>query len=158
MLTPDFRAEIAALLPQGAFLRRDRGGALYVTNAPALGADMGPAAEAWRALGFDVESAPPLMRLTPSSGRILDMERAPAPDLFAGSLRRFAGLPADGAVRAIFAEGVKCLEAGSSFDLFDRRLRQAAALALRCGGGGGLYACALVRYDLLNATRKDVLS
>ena len=153
MLIPDFRGEIRPLLPPGAFLRRDRGGALYVTNAPAAGPE---AAEKLRRtleeMGYGVTFDGPLLRIVPSAGRVAALERAaPAPpDAFSASLLRFAGEPAGPGALRLFARGVGCAETGRDFAGFDRSLRQAAALALRMGGGGGLYACALARHDALD--------
>ena len=130
----DLRALVAAQLPGGAFLRRDRGTALYVTNAPAKG---------WQGKidGFSVEQNGALARLTPDAGTM--QACGFAPDRLAVELERFRG--ASDAATVIFAACMKCAEAPdeTGFDRCDRMLRQAAAQAMRAGGGEGLYYCAL---------------
>ena len=74
-------------LPSGAFLRRDRGAALFITDAP---------------------------RHRPQSLRL-------------------------------FALGVRILDGESGAEAYDRLLRRRMAVCLR-SGGGGLYACALIKY------------
>lgn len=150
MLTPDFRGEIRPLLPAGAFLRRDRGDGLYVTNAPAFGAGRAVAL-ALESLGYCVSLDESRLGMVPAPWRLLALEanHSLPPDAFAASLKRFAGLPVSKEAPALFAQGIKALEAGGSgAAAWEKRLRQAAALAMRQGGGGGLYACALVRWDL----------
>ena len=130
----DLRALAAAQLPQGAFLRRDRGGALYVTNAPAKG---------WSGdiSGFSVEISGGIVKLTPDGDTMQSCDFAP--DTLAKELSRFTGA-SDEAI-AVFAACVKCAEAPDpvSYEKCDRMLRQTAAKAMRTGGGEGLYYCAL---------------
>lgn len=130
----DLRALAAAQLPEGAFLRRDRGDALYVTNAPAKG---------WSGNieGFTVVTDGILARLTPDEHTIKTCDFAP--DRLAHELERFNGF-SDEAI-AIFTACVKCAEAPDeiAFEKCDRMLRQAAAKAMRGGGGDGFYYCAL---------------
>ena len=130
----DLRALVAAQLPQDAFLRRDRGNALYVTNAPAKG---------WSGEidGFLVEADGAIARITPDYGT---MQRCGyASDRLAQELERFRGASPE--VLEIFTACMKCAEApdGAAYDKCDRALRQAAAVAMRNGGGEGLYYCAL---------------
>lgn len=130
----DMRAMAAAHLPEGAFLRRDRGSALYVTNAPAKG---------WSGEipGFSVEITGAIAHIAPLGET---MEKCGyAPDRFADELERFRGASAE--ALEIFIECVKCAESPdeAQFAKCDRRVRQAAAKALRSGGGEGLYYCAL---------------
>ena len=125
----DLRALAVAQLPEGAFLRRDRGAALFVTNAPAKG---------WQGEidGFSVENDGALAHLTPDAQTMqaCDFE----PDRLALELERFKGA-SDEAV-AIFAACMKCADAPdeATFEKCDRLLRQAAAKAMRSGGGEGL--------------------
>lgn len=140
------RRALAAALPPGAFLKRDRGEALFVTDAPRRG----PCPD-WAALDFEAALAGGLARLTPGAGWLRALEAAcdEPPDCFCASLRRFMGQPEDGA-RRLFAQGLKCLDDPRQFSVYDRALRQRAAVALRGGvGGGGLYACALLRHQIL---------
>ena len=130
----DIRAMVAAHLPEGAFLRRDRGSGLYVTNAPAKG-------WAGEIPGFSVEVSGAIARISilPEITESCDY----APDRLAAELERFKGTSDEAA--EIFTECVKCIEAPDDvqWTKCDRRIRQAAAKALRCGGGEGLYYCAL---------------
>ncbi len=162
-------------LPEGAFLRRDRGEGLFVTDAPARDPGGG-----WREklieAGFLVEVTGGLARLTPGAKWLAALEarfpRPPSP--FCETLFRFAGLPPEEESLALFALGVKAREAPEATARFDRRLRQRAAECLRLNGtdagngvsacpsnppagtafmpsatpsthGGGLYACALLK-------------
>lgn len=123
-------------LPKEAFLRRDRGNALYVTDAPRFGwTDPGPA--------FSVEVKNGLAYLTPMP---FLMERAEGePDELARTLQRFGGSCEETLPR--FVEAVKLLEAPekTAFRVCDKNLRRHAALALRgAADGRGLYGCALV--------------
>ena len=156
----DFAAEIReaarAALPENAFLRRDRGDALFVTNAPRLR----PEAD-WRAAladaGFSCETQGGLLFLTPGQ-RWLDRLQAcfPEPaDHFSGTLARFAALPATPEALLLFARGARILDGEPDDGAFERGLRQAVAVALRRGGSGGLYACALLRAILVSKTERD---
>lgn len=149
------RNAASSALPPGAFLRRDRGDALFVTDAPRRAADGGWLAELG-ARGFDCRVEDGLARLTPGpawAARLEALFPAP-PDFLSASLARFGG-PPDGEAPGLFAEGLRALDGGPGFERYDRRLRQCAARRLRDGGltGGGLYACALVRY-LIESERK----
>ncbi len=129
------RQRILAQLPPGAFLRRDRGEALYVTNAPLKG---------WEGQleGFTVEISGGIAKLSPD---IAAMEAfTAAPDALATELKRFGGAARQ--QLPMFIQCLKCLEAPDEKDLAkcDKALRQRAAVALRSGGGEGLYQCALV--------------
>ena len=162
-------------LPEGAFLRRDRGEGLFVTDAPARdpGGD-------WREklieAGFLVEVTGGLARLIPGAKWLAALEaRFPEPpEPFCATLFRFAGLPPEKESLSLFALGVKAREDPEAAARFDRRLRQRAAECLRLNGadarhatpalrpnqpagtafmpsatpsthGGGLYACALLK-------------
>lgn len=130
----DMREYVASCLPEGAFLRRDRGGAMYVTNAPAKG---------WRGdiPGFVVETDGALAHITPDADTM--RKCGYEGDALARELGRFRGASEE-ALR-IFAACMKCAEApdGAAYEKCDRLVRQAAAVALRKGGGEGLYYCAL---------------
>lgn len=141
------REAAAAVLPDGAFLKRDRADALFVTDAPRRRPDANWA-ERFAAAGFVCEIADGLARLTPGQRWLDALEaRCPEPpDMFCASLARFAGREADPAALRLFAMGLRLLDGGRGGDLWEKQLRQRAAQCLRAGeGGGGLYACALLR-------------
>ena len=141
------RRAAEALLPPGAFLRRDRGAALYVTDAPRMAVPGGAAAD-WAAAGFLHGERGGLMVLTPSEKWLRRLEETfvEPPDFLCASFRRFAGRPDMEALR-LFARGVKALDGGADDPRYARLLRQRAAVCLREHlPGGGLYACALVNH------------
>jgi hypothetical protein len=137
----NLRARVRAAIPPAAFLRRDRGDALYVTDAPRHGFS-------GEIPGLRAAISSGLMRLYVTPG-LLDAWDFP-PDALALSLVRFRSLPPAESALCLFAEGLKCLEDPNpaAIRAYDKRLRQAAAVALRAGGGGGLYACALLGAEL----------
>ncbi len=142
------RAELRPLLPERAFLKRDRGDALLITNAPALG--FSPE----RLPGCIVEMRGMLLCILPDAQWVADFEaRIPEPpDQLSRTLLRFRGAEADTDNLHLFARIAKLMDAQPSLGEIgacDRALRNRAALALRGGCGGGLYACACVR-ALLN--------
>ena len=151
------RTAAAAALPGGAFLRRDRGDALFVTDAPRLGDRMdwaGPLFEA----GFYCAVSGGLLRLWPAGIWLSRLEAAcpEPPDDLCQSLSLFRGRDPDGESLKLFAFGLRCLDGGDGAARFDRKLRQRAAACLRLNAmnpseptlGGGLYACALLDHEL----------
>ena len=143
------RTSLTALLPGGAFLRRDRLSGLYVTDAPRRDPN-GPWRAAAEAAGFRAEEGRGLASLSPGEVWMDRLaERFPSPpDQLCASMERFNHLPVDDASLRLFARGLKALESGEGVAFYDKTLRQRAAVCLRSGGGGGLYACALVHYLL----------
>ena len=142
------RAELLPLLPQRAFLRRDRGDALLISNAPALGCT------AEQLPGCIAERQGMLLRILPDAHWVADFEAGipEPPDHLSRSLLRFRGVEADLDNLHLFARIAKLMDAQPSpgeIEACDRALRNRTALALRGGCGGGLYACACVR-ALLN--------
>ena len=138
------RGELRPLLPERAFLKRDRGDALLITNAPALG--LAPD----RLPGCIVENRGMLLCILPDAQWIAEYEAAipEPPDHLSHSLLRFRGVEADIDNLHLFARIAKLMDAQPSpgeIEACDRALRNRAALALRGGCGGGLYACACVR-------------
>lgn len=137
------RERAAGGLPEGAFLRRDRGRALYITNAPAIG-------EIGDMPGLRAEVCGGLAHIYVEPGALEDIagEMGFSEDRLARELAGFRG-GSEGAAE-LFAEAAKALEApaGADADGLDRRIRQAAAVALREGGGEGLYFCALALAEL----------
>lgn len=149
------RHAAASALPEGAFLRRDRGDALFVSNAPRLCAD-GDWTLALNRAGFCCEVSGGLLRLWPDGTWLarLEAEYPQPPDALCEGLSRFAGLAPEAGSLALFALGAKALEAGAGGAAYDKALRQRAALCLRLNRtepdqptrGGGLYACALLNF------------
>ena len=144
-LVAAMRRAIQNVLPRGAFLRRDRGEALFVTDASRRGAAID-----WASIGFIRESRDGLDHLTPAPKWLgaLEAEYPEPPDPLCAAFQRFNGKPGPEALR-LFAAGMKAMDAGQRDASYDRRLRQLAAVTLReHQSGGGLYACALVRYRM----------
>ena len=142
------RSELRPLLPERAFLKRDRGDALLITNAPALG--LAPD----RLPGCIVENRGMLLCILPDAQWIAEYEAAipEPPDHLSRTLLLFRGVEADPDNLRLFARIAKLMDAQPSpgeIEACDRALRNRAALALRGGCGGALYACACVR-ALLN--------
>ena len=142
------RGELRPLLPERAFLKRDRGDALLISNAPAFGCTPE------RLPGCIVENRGMLLCILPDAQWIAEYEAAipEPPDHLSRTLLRFRGVEADLDNLRLFAWCAKLMDAQPSpgeIEACDRALRNRAALALRGGCGGGLYACACVR-ALLN--------
>ena len=130
------RAALRAALPAGAFLKLDRGDALFVTDAPRRGD-----CRDWA--GFECEVRKWLAFLTPGRPwlRALEAEYPEPPDFLCASLKR--GGEMDGAVLKLFAMGLK------RDPEFGKRLRQTAAERLRNHEAmGGLYACGILNYRM----------
>ena len=146
------REAARSALPDGAFLRRDRGDALFVTDAPRLGAGASWR-EALARAGFLCEESGALARITPGSAwlKALEAEHPVPPDALCKSLMRFAGLAPDAESLRLFALGARLLDGEMDDGRFERALRRRAAECLRLNAGrtepcgGGLYACALLR-------------
>ena len=141
------RAMARAALPPRAFLRRDRGEALFVTNAPAFNPTL------LEIPGFTVERRGGLMYLLPDAGWLARWERRfpEPPDDLCAKLQRFRGEDPDRENLLLFARGLKLLDGGATpgnIAAYDRAVRQRAAVALRGGCGGGLYAAALINHRL----------
>ena len=142
------RGELRPLLPERAFLKRDRGDALLISNAPAFGCTPE------RLPGCIVENRGMLLCILPDAQWIAEYEAAipEPPDHLSRTLLFFRGVEADPDNLRLFARIAKLMDAQPSpgeIEACDRALRNRAALALRGGCGGGLYACACVR-ALLN--------
>lgn len=158
-LAEQLREAARAALPEGAFLRRDRGEALFVSDAPRLRppADWLPALEP---AGFLCEVRGGLLYLTPGPAWLAGLEaRFPEPpDAFSASLARFRGMTPENESLALFALAIRRMDGEADGGRFERRLRQRAAECLRLTAadktttpGGGLYACALARYMTMEA-------
>lgn len=154
-LVAAMRGEVAAMLPERAFLRRDRGDALFVTNAPAF-SDASALTERLCRAGWRVQTRGGLLAISPGADMADQFERArpEPPDFLTRSLKRLRGLPVCGEALAVFAEGLRRAEHGGAED-YDRRVRQLAALCLRRSCGGA-YACAVILYDLNHSLGKEL--
>lgn len=142
-LLQQMRDALNASLPEKAFLRRDRGEALFITNAPFFDPNLREIP------GFITEVQDKLMHILPDESWIARLEKADAKDHLSSSLLRFRAQAPDHDNLCLFAQGLKLLDVSGSapeaeIEAYDRALRQRAALALRGGCGGGLYAAALV--------------
>lgn len=133
-------------IPDRAFLRRDRGGALFVSNAPAY-AETSAWLSRLQQEGFHCKSDGALLRIFPSPGLIaaLELSHPVPPDHLCETLLRFRGQPPCEEASALFCTGVQLLENADPGRLGDyfKRTRQLAALCLRKNEGGA-YACALI--------------
>ncbi len=141
------RAALRGMLPPEASLKRDRGDALLISNAPALD----PAPREYP--GFLAERQGGWIRFLPGPAWIARCEEPlpEASDFLGRSLLRFRGMVPDLDNLRLFARGAKLCDGGAApgaIEAYDRALRQRAALALRGGCGGGLYACALLNARL----------
>ena len=141
------RAMARAALPPRAFLRRDRGDALFVTNAPAFDPTLRDIP------GFTAERRGGLLHLLPDASWLARWERRTPepPDDLCAKLQRFRNTPPDRDNLLLFARGLKLLDGGAAPEdiaAYDRTVRQRAAVALRGGCGGGLYAAALIAHQL----------
>lgn len=148
-LPTDYRARIRPLLPERAFLRRDRGDALFITNAPML-SDADVLVRQLQTRGFTGIPAGGLLRIRPGQALVaqLELDCAP-PDYFCQTLSRFRGrTPSDRSLE-LFARGVQLLECADPDRVreYIRQTRQLAALCLRKPQGGA-YACALIAHSL----------
>ena len=142
-------------LPPEAFLKRDRGEGLFVTDAPRLF----PEAD-WEgrlaAGGFVCVRRGGLIRLIPGPRWLMALEqRHPVPpDFFCESLMPFRGQAVEAESLSLFASGVRCMMSGEGRAAFRRQVGRRAAQCLRMRrtspdagqNGGGLYACGLLNH------------
>ena len=142
------RERIEGLLSgTGAFLRCDRGGALYVTNLPARCDHWRESAQAMRAAEFLIEERGTLLAVTPNApwiGRYCEWaaERCCESEL-TRLFRQSAAQRECGEETRAWLEGIKRLELHCGVGDYERTVRQAAAVALRKQCGGALRACGL---------------
>lgn len=134
-------------LPEQAFLKRDRGDMLFVSNAPTF------APELTVVPGFSCERRGDLIYLLPEASWVVRWEGClpEAPDQLCGSLLRFRGTTPNRDNIQLFARGAKLLDGRPSpgeIEIFDRDIRRRAALALRGGCGGALYGCAMLLHRM----------
>lgn len=145
-LLQEMRAALNAALPAQAFLKRDRGDGLFITNAPVFAPNLE------RIPGFLLEKRGVLLHILPDQHwfDLLERRFPKAPNLFCETFVRFRSLiPKEKNLR-LFAQIAKLCDAGASankaeLDACDRALRSRCAEALRGkNDGGGLYASALM--------------
>lgn len=166
-LSRALRQAAADVLPAEAFLRWDRGDALFVTDAPRRRPDV-DWAKALRGAGFECQMRGGLLALTPGAAWLARLEaaRPEPPDALCADLRRFRGLPVEPESLRLFAFGARCLEAHEGADAYDKMLRRRAAECLRLNAmnpnepqrGGGLYACALLNHEMEDETDEDPMA
>ena len=147
------RAILRPILPCRAFLRRARGGAAFVTDAPRhLGEDENSALLArLESSGFLWREQNGLLFLSPGPRILTAFEDAHPnpPDFLCATLARFRGRAPCPQALALFADGVRLLERAAPGERrdYERRTRQLAALCLR-KNLGGICACALIAAQL----------
>ena len=139
-MTAPWREKAEAIVREAwprAFLRCDRGGGLYVTNAPLAGAQLAALEEA----GFRAEPMGSLWRLFPGEALTREIDAWLSQE---GDPLR---LPALSGVReadcALLCEGLKRLELPAdeaALARYEKRLRQRAAECMRTRQGGGLLS------------------
>lgn len=142
----EIRRAASTLLPEKAFLRRDRQDGLFVTNACRLVPERDWILAFTRSR-FIVRESGGVLRLWPDASWFFQLEKtfSEPPDHLSRTLFRFAGIPPSPESIALFALGVRILDGDPIHD-YENRLRRRAAVALRSASGGGLYACSLVNH------------
>ena len=149
------RHSLISLLTERDFLYRDRGDALFITNAPIFA----PGLQAIP--GFILIPEGRLLRILPDDRWAEKLQRRSPPDHLSRSLSRFVQPHPEMDMEALrlFARGLKILDMGASASTneingFDRALRRRSALALRGAcSGGGLYACAILNHQIQKGER-----
>ena len=140
------REKLHPLLPERAFLRRARGDAAFITNAPMF------AEIPLESHGFLCEYQGTLMTISPGAQFIteFEMNHPDPPDFFCQTLLRFRGQSPCAEAVKLFAVGVRLLEHADKNEsrLYDHRVRNLAAVCLR-ENLGGAYACALLAHHIL---------
>ena len=127
------RAEVVSALPEKAYLRIDRtGNALYAVSGDTT---------SLRERGWQCEPRGPVTLLSPGLPQLQAL-RASAPAHPAAAA--FAARPADPTILPLLAACLRALEmppVPAARAKLDKQLRQAMAVALRTGTGGGLEVC-----------------
>ena len=132
-----------AYLPPGLNAQRDRGGGLFITR------------EAVQSPWFACERAGEVWRLWPTAALVAQYERVEPPDALSRTFLRFRGLPDEAESRVLFCEGAKLAETPEKARIaaLNKAVRQRAAVCMRLGGGGGLFACAIL-LNLIGGNRR----
>ena len=142
--TRKMRTAIRMKLPPKAFLLIDRGDALFVSNAPIFTPEIPSVA------GFIVYRSGRNIAFLPDESWLIRLERrtAEAPDELSRTLMRFRGEKIENDALKMYAQALKLAEGDTAskakdIEAFENSIRKSAALALRSGGGGGLYGLAV---------------
>ena len=151
------RAQIRPLLPEGASLRRAQGDWLFATDA--LHRSEKDPSLLLADAGFQAQRRGGMLQIRPGADLIVQFElgfAAPTDDLCQSMLRFCGRSPCMGAV-ALFAAGARLLECADSREIlvYDRRVRQLAAVCLRQNLGGA-YACALLNHAIRNLKGESI--
>ena len=125
---------VRAYLPPNAHVKRDRGSGLYISK------------QAIHSPYFLSEPIEGGWRLYPTLALIGEFEHSQPRDTLCETLLRFRGLAPGDAEMALFCLAAKLLESPepSRVRALDKAIRQRTAACMRSGGGGGLYACAIL--------------
>ena len=144
------RKQVQNCFPEGTSLKCAKGDALYFVRMQVNAAS--PETEtALNALGFTIKDSPNGLLLCPNAQMVLDFEQTHAPvDFFTQSLERFRNTPVSEAGLRLFTEGLQLIEQpeASRIQTYIRKVREAAAVALRTQKGGGIYASARISASL----------
>lgn len=144
------RTEVQHLLDitaPGAFLRRARGDALFVSDAIRKTPDAAAIESELNRYFYTARIEKNLLHISPAPAKVRAFEDFSSPEItpFLRGFTAFRGRESDEATIMLFSEGIKiCAESSGAAAIaaYEKRVRQQAALALRTGGGGGLFACA----------------
>ena len=136
----------------GAFLRCDRGSALYVTNLPVRSDCWHEVARNMTEADFCLSECGRLLTITPDITWLAPfnewaLELCQESELTRLFERRTTQETCDVEIDA-WLEGIKRIELHQGMGDYEKVVRQAAAVALRNQCGGALYACGLC-LDLL---------
>ena len=142
--TRKMRANIRAKLPPKAFLLIDRGENLFVSNAPIFTAEMPVIA------GFHVIRSGRNIAFLPDESWLMRLERRSndPPDELSRTMARFRGKKIENENLKLYAQALKIAEGDTKtkakeIEALETAIRKKAAVALRSGGGGGLYGLAV---------------
>lgn len=157
--TRKMRAALRAKLPPRAFLKIDRAEALFITNAPMFSADIPEAA------GFYAYRRGRNLCYTPDESWLIRLERRNElpPDELCATLFRFRGEKIGKDALKLYVHALKLAEnadtlSAAEAEAFEGKIRRHTALALRLGGGGGLYGLAVLNAQLkkhINRQKED---
>lgn len=137
MKKPDFRAELEALLPDGARLRVDRTGRALFAEIPAH-----PAPEPLLSRGWRWQTIGNASLISPGTAQLQALRAAAPPR---EETRSFRDRPPDPDVLPLFTALLRACELPpqpAERSALEKRLRQQMAAGLRTRGGGGLEVCA----------------
>lgn len=144
------RAEVQHLLDiaaPDAFLRWARGDALFVSDAVRKTPDTAAVESELKQYFYTSRIEKNLLHISPAPVKVCAFEAFSFPEItpFLRGFTAFRGREPDETTIMLFSEGLKLCAVRSGAAAvanYEKRVRQRAALALRTGGGGGLFACA----------------